>query len=274
MDEDDIDDLLAETVPVPREYKEEPRPKIERGAYKNAQPKVDANKLMEQAKYVRKNLKQAKARNPQLKGMTDEEVLKMCDQWEEAAKDPEKMRIAQEMSENMSKKDMDALKDAQQAAQTKASTAGREMSDFDVMMELRRRNPTQFRNLIKRRLPQAGGMSDEQLDSLIKNLDGMSDEQLKQTMDMGQSFQTYYKKLDDATGGYGKIAIGAVLVIVAVIVIYLIYILSTTAWYYGKGFIYGNGDAAQGQEDHAFSDSSSSQAESSGGGKNTEYDEF
>ena len=278
IDEDDIDVLLKQSKPTPRSYTEEEKPKLVKGQRKSKKGAevVDANKLMQQAKFVRANLASAKKQSPQLAGMSNEEILKLCDEWESAARDPEKLDAINKMQSSMGTEDMKAMQQAAKEAQDKAKAEGKEASQMDIMLELRRKNPAQFRNFLKKQMPAAGNMEDSQLDTMLKSMESMSDDQLRTTMDMGQQFTGYYKMADEYTGGYGKWVIGVVAVILVIIVVYLIYLALTVSWYYGK-ILMGVGSAsatsgAAGSDDTipVFGGSGSG----SGASKSSEFDEF
>ena len=273
VDEDDIVALLAQSVPEKREYTEPVRAKPVKGA-RNSKRGDDMSResLLQKARDIRANIGLAKKRIPDLKGKSNKEILEMCDQFEELANDPEKLKMMNESRKNMSDEDIRKYQEVAQKVQADAAASGKEPSQMEIIMAMRKENPGMFKKLMKKNMGSyGGGMTDDQLDSMLKNMEGMSDEQLRSTLSMGETAQTYFKKIDQATGGNGKIALGVGIAILLIILIVVLYYVFTTVWFYSKGFLGFGGTSSNTGE--TYSTPQGEEFESSGKAS-TEYDEF
>ncbi len=207
--------------------------------------------------------------------MTDAELDEVCNQWEEVAKDPAKREMMEKAQSSMTKEEMESLASAQKAAKDKADLEGKKMSEMDVMLELRKKNPDQFKKFIRKQMPADAGTSDAQLETMLKAMDNMSDEQLKTTMAMTTNFQGYFKVIDEYTGGNGKIVLGVAVAIILILLLYVIYLIVTFLWSY----VMGTGgstkhDASYAPTDGGMGDVANEFGDTAGTTTNSEYDEF
>ena len=257
VEEGEIEKLLAKPDPLSNKSKKkeanaqkdaEKQDKLNRlrakqrsggGSHGNFPPVPSPDQMRQNAAMIRKNPSLAKKGNPQLAKMSNEELMQLADQMEKMAEDPDMYKQVTEQVNSMTPQERAEVAKMQKEGTLPKTPVGgtpdamSQEHQIATMAKMVKSNP----GLLKKMMKQQGGMfanqSDEQIDSYIKQLSVMDEQQLKQIFSTGTYLQQYagpakewYEKLDKATYGCAKYILGALALIVGYyLLIFLWYIL-------------------------------------------------
>lgn len=189
--------------------------------------------MRQQASMIRKNPELLRKAQPSFASLTDEQIRQYADQLDQAANDPSMLKEVERMSK-LSDEERNILQTIQEGV------SGVRTIDADwinKVVKAFKKKPSTFKTLLQGRGAMLGGVSDEQINSFIDMLSGMSLFTLKciayaiwYLASLTKPLTAAYKFIDDWTFGSARYI---ALLVVGVVLYYVSYVLFVVLRFFG-----------------------------------------